>query len=81
MPGRCEAGPRHPATASDVGGRGSARNRPYVTGVLVALNVAVYVITAVQSVYGFNRPSRSALFEQWQMLPAAVGTGGSTTGC
>ena len=51
-------------------------NRPYVTGVLVALNVAVYVITAVQSVYGFNRPSRSALFEQWQMLPAAVGTSG-----
>src|SRR6478609_8936241 len=51
-------------------------NRPYVTGVLVALNVAVYVVTAVQSVYGFNRPSRSPLFEQWQMLPAAVGTSG-----
>ena len=51
-------------------------NRPYVTGVLVALNAAVYVVTAVQSVYGFNRPSRSALFEQWQMLPAAVGTSG-----
>ena len=51
-------------------------NRPYVTGVLVALNVAVYVVTAVQSVYGFNRPSRSALFEQWQMLPAAVGSSG-----
>ena len=50
--------------------------RPYVTGALVALNVAVYVITAVQSVYGFNRPSRSTLFEEWQMLPAAVGTGG-----
>ena len=51
-------------------------NRPYVTGVLVALNVAVYVVTAVQSVYGFNRPSRSTLFEQWQMLPAAVGNSG-----
>jgi membrane associated rhomboid family serine protease len=54
----------------------SRGGRPYVTAGLVGLNVAVYVVTAVQSVYGFNRPSRSTLFEQWQLLPVAVGTDG-----
>jgi membrane associated rhomboid family serine protease len=48
---------------------------PVVTVALVTINVVVYVITAVQSVYGFNQPSRSALFEQWQMLPARVDDG------
>ncbi len=64
---------RPPRTSAGAVQRGA---RPYVTAILVALNVAVYVITAVQSVYGFNQPSRSPLFERWQMLPAAVGTGG-----
>lgn len=49
---------------------------PYVTVVLVALNLAVYLVTAVQSVHGLNDPAATpnggGLFDDWQLQPAAV---------
>jgi membrane associated rhomboid family serine protease len=60
---------RQPLTA--VGAR--ARNRiPLVTGTLIGLNVAVYLVTAVTTVRGFNHPEASSLFEKWQLQPERV---------
>jgi membrane associated rhomboid family serine protease len=62
---------RQPLTA--VGAR--ARNRiPLVSGTLIGLNVAVYLITALTSVRGLNHPEASSLFEKWQLLPQRVGS-------
>ena len=48
---------------------------PYVTGALIAINVAIYLITGVQSVKGLGHPGHGSgtnLFDQWQMFPQAV---------
>jgi membrane associated rhomboid family serine protease len=45
---------------------------PYVTGVLVALNVLVYLVTAAKSAGGLNDPHSARLFLDWQLQPAAV---------
>jgi membrane associated rhomboid family serine protease len=60
---------RAPLTA--VGARIRTRP-PYVTGVIIALNVAVYLITAIPSERGINNPSGSALFRDWWLVPQQV---------
>jgi membrane associated rhomboid family serine protease len=45
---------------------------PYVTGVLVAANVLVYLYTGVQSVRGITDPTSSSLFLRWQLFPQNV---------
>ncbi len=45
---------------------------PYVTGVLVAANVLVYLYTGIQSVHGINDPTSSSLFLRWQLFPQDV---------
>ena len=49
-------------------------NEPYVTWTLVALNVAVYLITVAQGA-GINSPG-GKLFEQWDLYGYAVHNGG-----
>lgn len=45
---------------------------PYITGVLVALNIAAYLATALPSPRGLNQPEYSKLFQDWQLLPYVV---------
>lgn len=45
---------------------------PYVTGVLIAANVVVYLITGAQSVGGLAHPAASRLFIEWQLFPFSV---------
>ena len=49
---------------------------PYVTAVLIAANLAVYVITGLQSNAGLGHPANDIrphdLFYNWQLLPIAV---------
>jgi membrane associated rhomboid family serine protease len=42
---------------------------PYVTGALLALNVAAYLATGLSSPRGINNPGDSKLFQSWQLLP------------
>src|SRR5215475_600334 len=46
---------------------------PYVTTVLVTLNVLVYLATAVGSVRGWNQNHTSHLFQSWVLVPYKVG--------
>jgi membrane associated rhomboid family serine protease len=45
---------------------------PYVTMVIVALNVAAYLATALPSPRGLSHPEYSQLFQDWQLQPIAV---------
>ena len=45
----------------------------YVTTALVALNVLVYIATAVGSVRGWNQNHTSHLFQSWVLVPYKVG--------
>jgi membrane associated rhomboid family serine protease len=49
---------------------------PYVTAVLIAANIAVYVVTGLQSSTGLARPGdgvkRDSLFDKWQLVPTVV---------
>jgi membrane associated rhomboid family serine protease len=47
-------------------------SRPYVTGVLVALNVAAYLATGLQRGATLGNPTGSVLFRQWNLLPYDV---------
>lgn len=46
--------------------------RPYVTTTLVALNVAVYVVTGLQAHASLTDPRGSSLFLDWQLSPPAI---------
>jgi membrane associated rhomboid family serine protease len=46
--------------------------QPYITWGLIAVNVVVYLITALQSVDGFNSPGASSLFVKWLLEPNQV---------
>ena len=46
---------------------------PWVTVTLVLLNVAAYLATGLPSPRGLNHPEYTALFQQWQLQPFAVG--------
>jgi membrane associated rhomboid family serine protease len=48
------------------------RSPPYVTASLIALNIAVYLATALPSPRGLNHPEYTRLFQQWQLQPYAV---------
>lgn len=45
---------------------------PYVTAVLLALNIAAYLATALESPSGLNHPDAATLFRDWQLQPVAV---------
>jgi membrane associated rhomboid family serine protease len=64
---------RRPRTSVGARLRESA---PYVTAGLVALNVAAYLVTGVQSVHGLTQPEAApnggGLFGAWQLQPFAV---------
>src|SRR5690348_2939028 len=49
---------------------------PYVTAALIAANVAVYIVTGVQSTKGIAHPAAGSkpnqLFDNWQLLPHTV---------
>ncbi len=45
---------------------------PYVTGILVALNVAAYIVTGLQSHASLRNPTGSVLFRDWQLSPYAI---------
>jgi membrane associated rhomboid family serine protease len=45
---------------------------PYVTAILLALNVAAYLYTALESPRGLNHPEYTPLFQDWQLQPFAV---------
>lgn len=45
---------------------------PYVTIVLIVLNVAAYLWTGLHSVGGLDAPYHSSLFQKWQLLPEYV---------
>src|SRR3978361_2392866 len=47
----------------------------YVTWVLVAVNVIVYVISVIGSHGGINSPQSSRLFKDWTMVPYLVANG------
>ncbi|MFI6871032.1 rhomboid family intramembrane serine protease [Nocardia sp. NPDC050406] len=61
--------------ARTVGGASlSQRPQPYVTYVLIAVNVLIYAITALQA--GNLMDNRASdLFRQWRLVPAFVGDG------
>jgi membrane associated rhomboid family serine protease len=48
------------------------RSPPYVTAVLVALNVAAYLATGLQHGASLADPTRSTLFQDWNLLPYDV---------
>jgi membrane associated rhomboid family serine protease len=53
---------------------------PYVTSALIALNIAVYVITGEQSTRGITDPTAGrihSLFDRWQLQPEVVHQDGS----
>lgn len=64
-----------PRQRTTVGGR-LRTSPPYVTAILIALNVIVYLITAAKSAGGINDPHSAGLFLDWQLQPAAVYSGG-----
>ncbi len=45
---------------------------PYVTGVLLGLNVLAYLATALPSPRGLNHPEYTQLFQDWQLQPFAI---------
>jgi membrane associated rhomboid family serine protease len=45
---------------------------PYVTAVLIALNVAAYLVTGLKSPGGLDQPQMSKLFIDWQLQPFKV---------
>ncbi|MGH8861949.1 MAG: rhomboid family intramembrane serine protease [Jatrophihabitantaceae bacterium] len=46
---------------------------PYVTLIVLGLNLAAYLATALPSAHGLNHPEDSRLFTDWQLLPYFVG--------
>lgn len=48
------------------------QTRPWVTITLIALNVAVYVVTGLQAHASLSNPRNSALFLDWQLSPYAI---------
>lgn len=48
---------------------------PYVTGVLVALNVLAYVATGLQKPGTLRNPENSRLFVDWQLFPPTIHDG------
>lgn len=48
------------------------RSPPWVTGVLIAVNVAVYLYTGAKSDTGMSHPAASHLFGQWALIPHYV---------
>ncbi|MCW2602076.1 MAG: Rhomboid family protein [Pseudonocardiales bacterium] len=65
-------------TRTSVGAPVSRATQPYVTFALIGMNVAVYLITAVQSPRGFTENQAARLFANWVLQPyaAAHGNGG-----
>jgi membrane associated rhomboid family serine protease len=47
---------------------------PYTTWTIIALNVVVYLVTALTSVNGLNEPEASHLLQSWQLTPVTVAT-------
>jgi membrane associated rhomboid family serine protease len=50
-------------------------SRPYLTGALVAVNVAIYLVTGLQSSAGLTQPTDgpiNGLFNSWQLQPDVV---------
>jgi membrane associated rhomboid family serine protease len=45
---------------------------PWVTGGLLALNIAAYLVTGLTSSAGVDQPEGARLFRDWWLLPAAV---------
>ena len=45
---------------------------PWVTGLLLALNVAAYVATGIGSPHGLGQPQASHLFQEWALQPFLV---------
>jgi membrane associated rhomboid family serine protease len=45
---------------------------PYVTGALLALNVAAYLATGLTSPRGLQDPEFARLYQDWQLLPSLV---------
>jgi membrane associated rhomboid family serine protease len=45
---------------------------PWITGFLLALNVAIYLYTALKSPRGLEHPEYTRLFQDWQLQPFAV---------
>jgi membrane associated rhomboid family serine protease len=48
------------------------RSPPYVTGALLALNVAAYLATGLSSPHGVRDPGSSNLYQDWQLQPHVV---------
>src|SRR5690348_8567908 len=45
---------------------------PYVTGTLLALNIAAYLATGLSSPRGLQDPEFARLYQNWQLLPSQV---------
>ena len=70
------AGQRDVRSARTVAGAKLATGfTPIVTYVLIAVNVVVFVITAVQSASIMGNDRRSSLFDAWALWPPAVADG------
>jgi membrane associated rhomboid family serine protease len=64
---------RDPVRAPRTSVGASARwSRPYMTWAIIAVNVAVYLGTALTSVNGLNEPTSSHLLLSWQLTPQSV---------
>jgi membrane associated rhomboid family serine protease len=59
-----------------IAGAKVANRPPYATWTFIAANVAVYIVTGVQSVDGFNNPTASKLFSHWVLTPSQVAFNG-----
>lgn len=62
-------------TRTSVGAPVSRATQPIVTWTLIGLNVAAYLVTAVQSPRGFTENQAAKLFANWVLQPYAVAHG------
>lgn len=62
-------------TRTAVGAPVSTASQPIVTWTLIGLNVAAYLVTAVQSPRGFTENQAARLFANWVLQPYAVAHG------
>lgn len=62
-------------TRTSIGAPVSTASQPIVTWTLIGLNVAAYLVTAVQSPRGFTENQAAKLFANWVLQPYAVAHG------